>query len=91
MNENIVNKIIISQLEKEIKELNEDIDNLEYANKENTNEIISLTNIIKEVREYIKEHKRNVYDTFGEAIVFGEMDGIKEILEILDKVGKNNE
>lgn len=39
--------------------------------------------------EYIEEHKRNVYDTFGEGIVFGEMDGIKELLNILR--GEDNE
>lgn len=38
---------------------------------------------IDKALEYIEEHKRNVYDTFGEGIVFGEMGGIKEIIKIL--------
>ena len=52
-------------------------------------EIYKKDNIIKEVREYIEEHKNNLLNTFDEDVVFGEV--IKPILEILDKVGKDNE
>ena len=59
--EDIAIKIVINQFENEIarlnntiKELNEDIDNLECANKENTTEIISLKSIIKELRSYVE-------------------------------------
>ena len=81
--EDIAVKIVINQFENEIarlnntiKELNEDIDNLEDVNKENTNEIISLKNIIKGVREYIKEHSNNCMFELR-------IEELEELLEIL--------
>ena len=69
-------KTRIKELEEENKKLNE----LVQFNVKTTT---TLTKRINKAIEYIEEHKRNVYDTFGEGIVFGEMGGIKEIIKIL--------
>ena len=60
----------------------------DFLNSGDTNEFswgfaIYLLNNLDKTLKYIEEHKRNVYDTFGEGIVFGEMEGIKEIIKIL--------
>lgn len=62
---------------------------LNKFNQQNLEKRHLLQQRIDKVIQYIEEHKRNVYDTFGEGIVFGEMDGIKEILNILG--GEDNE
>lgn len=56
---------------------------LDYEYQMIAKELQQKENIIKEVREYIEEHKNNLLNTFDEDIVFG--DAVKPILEILDK------
>ena len=62
---------------------------LNKFNQQNLEKRHLLQQRIDKVIKYIEEHKRNVYDTFGEGIVFGEIEGIQEILDILR--GEDNE
>ena len=70
--------------EDRIKELEEENERLKELNVcVGCNNNPDYKSRIDKAIEYIEEHKRNVYDTFGEGIVFGEMGGIKEIIKIL--------
>ena len=76
--------------EDRIKELEEENERLKELNVcVGCNNNPDYKSRIDKAIEYIEEHKRNVYDTFGEGIVFGEMGGIKEIIKILK--GEENE
>lgn len=78
-----------------LKEENEHIfanvndDELLRSNAMNYAELSQLKERIGKALKYIEEHKRNVYSDFGEDIVFGEIEGIKELLRILK--GEENE
>lgn len=79
------------------KQIKVTINNKEcYCDNEVFEYILKISNKMEELEynrdkaiEYIEEHKRNVYSDFGEDIVFGEMEGIKELLKILK--GEDND
>ena len=73
----------ITNLQEENKSLKTHIKTIKRRRKKQTSKKNKYKDRIDKALKYIEEHKRNVYDTFGEGIVFGEMEGIKEIIKIL--------